>query len=52
MVIGLTVSLIPMIISFIIGKAGAFVVAAALAVASAIMIVSLFKSGVRRFNEI
>lgn len=52
MVIGLTVTLIPMIISFILGSVGAFVIAGLLAIASVVLIIVLFKSGARRFNEI
>ncbi|MBR5707922.1 MAG: hypothetical protein IKX41_00890 [Oscillospiraceae bacterium] len=45
-------SLIPMIVSFVLGKIGAFAVAGALAIASVILIIRLFTSGARRFNEI
>jgi ABC-2 type transport system permease protein len=52
MIVGITVCLIPMIVSMALGPIGAPIVSAALLIASVILFIWLFKGGVRRFNEI
>lgn len=52
MLVGMTVSLIPMALAAVFGPKAVPVVAAALLAASVIMLIWLFKGGVRRFNQI
>ncbi|MCR5648393.1 MAG: hypothetical protein K6F67_02495 [Oscillospiraceae bacterium] len=52
MIVGMSVTLIPMIVSMALGPIGAPVVAGALLIASVILLIWLFKGGVRRFNQI
>ena len=52
MIVGMSICLVPMIACIAFGPIAAPVVAGALLIASAILLIWLFKGGVRRFNQI